>query len=214
MGILSANPIGAGLGALGVGASIFGAIKSGQANRANEKLLEGQIQENEAFFNNNSNYLETNAAKGVLETARKRLKENNQIVDNTAAVTGGTAEAAIAAKTANNENYSDTVRNLAEVGTRYELQNQGQYRNNLSRLMATKMQLNQQKADNASNLAGNAGDLFSTASSLQGFQDLPQEQFLAGNNPKLRAMSETWTKNALGNIPKPTLNAGYRTAIL
>ena len=164
---LSALQIGA--GALGVGSTIFSAIKGGQANQENEQLLAEQQEKNEAFYNNRQNFMETNMASSVLERARKDYENRSKISDSKAAVTGASAEQQVAEKTKMNEGYNDVVRNLAEVGTRYTQNNEWQYQNNLNRLLSTKMQLNQQKANNAANAASNAGNLFTSAAMLEGF---------------------------------------------
>lgn len=163
------SPLQIGAGVLGVGSTIFSAIKGGQANRENEQLLAEQQEKNEAFFNNRENFMDTNMASSVLERARKQYEDRAKISDSNAAVTGATGEQVIAEKTKLNEGYNDVVRNLAEVGTRYTQNNEWQYQNNLNRLLSTKMQLNQQKANNAANAASNAGNLFTSAALLGGF---------------------------------------------
>lgn len=168
---LSALQIGA--GALGGGSTIFSAIKGGQANRENEQLLQEQQEKNEAFFNNRENFMDTNMASSVLERVRKDYENKAKISDSKAAVTGASAEQQVAEKTKLNEGYNDVVRNLAEVGTRYTQNNEWQYQNNLNRLLSTKMQLNQQTANNAANAASNAGNLFTSAAMLGGFGNKP-----------------------------------------
>lgn len=163
------DPVTLGLGAVSLGSQIFSAIKGGQANKANEELLRQQQEQNEAFYNNNQNFFDTNMAKSVLEKARERYQDNTKTSESKAEVTGASAEQQVAEKTANQKGYNDVVKNLASTGTRYTMDNERSYRNNLNRLMATKMQLNQQKADSASNAASNAGELFGSAAMLQGF---------------------------------------------
>jgi len=159
----------AALGAASLGSNIFSAIKGGQANKENEELLRKQMESNEAFYNNNQNFFDTNMAKSVLEKARERYQDNTKTSESKAEVTGASAEQQVAEKTANQKGYNDVVKNLASTGTRYTMDNERTYRNNLNRLMSTRMQLNQQKANSASNASGNAGQLFSTAAMLQGF---------------------------------------------
>ncbi len=163
------DPITAGLGAVSLGSTIFSAIKGGQANKANEKLLNQQVEQNEAFYNNNQNFMDTNLAKSIMERARKQYQDRAKISESKGAVTGASAEQQVAEKSNLNEGYNDVVRNLAESGTRYTQNNEINYRNNLTRLMNARMALNQQKADSASNASSNAGDLFSSAAMLGGF---------------------------------------------
>jgi len=150
--------------------AIFSALKGGSANRENERLLAEREEQNEAFRNLNSNYMETNAAKSVLEKAREQYQERAKIADSKAAVTGATAEQQVAEKSAANKDYNDVVRNVAAQGTAFTQQNDMNYQNNLSRLLAARMNINQQKADSAANAAGNAGELLSSAAMLEGFK--------------------------------------------
>jgi len=83
--------------------------------------------------------------------------------------TGASAEQVVAEKSKNQEGYNDVVKGLAETGTRYTMGNERSYRSNLNRLLSTKMQLNQQKADSAGNAASNASGLLGSAAMLGGF---------------------------------------------
>ena len=159
----------AGLAAASIGSQVFSAIKGGQANRANEDLLRQQEESNEAFYNNNQNFFDTNMAKSVMERARKRYEDNAKTSESKAEATGASAEQVVAEKSKNQEGYNDVVKGLAETGTRYTMGNERSYRNNLSRLLSTKMQLNQQKADSAGNAASNASGLLGSAAMLGGF---------------------------------------------
>jgi len=163
------DPITLGLGAVSLGSTIFSAIKGGSANKANEDLLAQQEESNEAFYNNNRNFMDTNLAKSVLERARKQYEDRGKISDSKAEVTGASAEQVVAEKSAANEGYNDIVRNLAETGTRYTQNNDFQYRNNLNRLLSARMGLNQNKAESASNAASNAAGLLGSAAMLGGF---------------------------------------------
>lgn len=167
---VSANPIGAGAAALGVGAQIFSAIKGGQANKANQKLLDRRYKENESFYNNNVNkdFLQTNAAKGMFERLRKNLRDSNKVVDNSAAVHGGTAEATIAAKSKNQENHNNSVNDLAQKATQYQQNQEAIYRGEKANLDNQQMQINRDKAANAANLAGNAANLVTAGANIPG----------------------------------------------
>lgn len=158
--------ISAGLSGAG---TIFSAIKGGQATQEQNRLLKEQEEKNEAFYNKGQNFMETNLAKGVLERAREKYREDAKTAESKAEVTGASPEAEIAEKTARGKEYSDVVRNLAEAGTRYTQGQEYQYQNNLHRLLGLRMQLQQQKAESAANVAGNAGDLIGSTAMLSGF---------------------------------------------
>lgn len=168
------------IGGLGVslGSQIFSAIRGGNANQANQNLINRQFAENESFYNNRvkRDFLETNAAKGIFEKLRKNLQERNKTVDSNAAATGGTAEAVIAAKSANQDNYNEAVNSLASKATDYQTGQEALYRGENSRLIGTQMALNNQQANNAANVASNAGQLGSAAAVLTGFEDVANKK--------------------------------------
>jgi len=166
--------IAAGLGAASLAGQIFAGIQGGKANQANQNLLNKQLEENEAFYNLNVNrdFLETNAAKGMFEQLRKQIQEANKNITSTAAVTGATPEAEIAEKTKVQEKYNEAVSGLAQGATRYQQGQEAIYRGEKGRLTEQQMFLNQQKAEQAANLAGNAGNVMESATTLTGFEDV------------------------------------------
>ena len=186
--------IGAGLAVAGLAGQIFSAFKGAQANRANQRLLNSSRQNNEAFYNNNVNqdFLQTNAGKGVFERLRQQIKEANQQASNNAAVTGGTAEAEIAAKSNIQQNYNNAVNDIAQQGTRYQQGQEAMYRGENARLDNQQMSINDQKAQNAANLAGNSSDLVSSSAALTGFEGLGQAPILGnagGQIPDYRGIN-------------------------
>ncbi|MBN2821074.1 MAG: hypothetical protein JXP36_19030 [Bacteroidales bacterium] len=156
--------------ALGVGSKIFSAIRGGQANESTQNLINRQIQDNESFYNNrvNRDFMETNVAKGLAERLRKNLEKSNKTVESKSASLGGTAEAEIAAKSRNQENYNDAINQLAGQATQYQQGQEAIYQNAKNNTMNAQIGLNQQKANNAANIASNADQLISGAMSLSG----------------------------------------------
>ena len=197
------DPISIGLGAVGLASSLFGAAKGAKANKEAAGLIDKQEAENEAFYNNNVNrdFLETNAAKGVVEQIRKRYQDKVKQIDTTQAATGGTAEAAIAEKTALNESEGDAINSIAQKATGYQLANEGQYRQGLSDLYRQRMSLNRAKAENASNLSGVGANLLGTAASVAG---LDTENLVKGASGSF-AMSDDMRAN-MNNIAKTGTN--------
>jgi len=178
------DPLTIGLGVTGLAGQIFGAAKSGAANREMARMLREKDTANEAFYNNSVNrtFLDTNAAKGALERVRKQYQDANQIADNKGVVTGATPEAVIAAKTANNEALNNVVSNIAEQGTAYQDAKEQQYRAMDNAIADQQMQLQMNKGQNAANLASNAGNLTATAAA----------NFLLGNNGEV--LNKIWGK--------------------
>lgn len=161
-----------GLGALGLASKVYGGIKGAQANKEAQQQLDQQFEENEAFFNNtvNKDFLETNAAKGIVEQLRKRYQDQAKTIESKSAATGATPEAEIAAKSEANEQYNDTINSVAQQGTAYQRQGERDYRYRLSDLYRQRLALNRDKAQNAQNVADAGGELLGTAASIGGLK--------------------------------------------
>lgn len=153
---------------LGLASSIYGGIKSAQANKELENQINQQESQAEAFFNNrvNRDFMETNAAKGVVEQLRKRYLDQAKQIDSQTAATGGTAEANIAAKGQMNENYNDAMSNVAQQATGYQENAENQYQNQISDIAKQRMMLEEKKSENASNLMQGGASLLGTAADL------------------------------------------------
>ena len=187
------DPITIGLGAVSLGSKLFSSFMGGKANRKNQRLLNEAIRDNEARYNNNAkrSYMDTNAAKGIVEQLRKQYKKQSDIAENTASVTGGSDEARIAAKGQINEGLNDAMNQVAQQATAYQQGQEDRYVNEKNSLFDKQMQINTAKAENASNLASMADGLMSTAMSLPGgsgkegkydFGGLTKENRAAVNN--------------------------------
>jgi hypothetical protein len=162
-----------GLGVASLAGQVIGNVLGGSYNRATQNLLNKQVEDNESFYNRNvnQNFLNTNAAKGMFEQLRKNVLDANKTVDSTAAVTGATPEATIAAKSKNQENYNDAVNNLSQQATGYQQNQEAIFRGEKARLTDQQINLNTQRAEAAANVAGNASDVMSAAATLPGFDN-------------------------------------------
>ena len=174
--------------AIGLAGQIYGAVKGAQDNKRNDALLRSQNEENESFYNNNVNrdFLETNAAKGMTERLDKNLRDSNKVIDSNAAVTGGTAEASIAAKSKNQENYGNTMSQIAEKATDFQQRGEAIYRGQKNNLVNAEMKINSDKAANAANLTNNAAGLVSASADLSDFSAIGNKVPIlgkAGLNP-------------------------------
>lgn len=168
-GALGTTPVGLGLSVAG---QIFGAVKGAQANKANQKLINTQMEENEADKNLtvDRSFLETNAAKDAVRTANENLIDNQKRVEGNAAITGASDEAKVASQSAVNKNYNDVVSNIASNATQYQDNNRRMYNARKGQLNNLQMQFNNQKAESASNLAGNASDLLGSLTFGEGMK--------------------------------------------
>ena len=153
MGILG-SAIG---GSLGIGASIFGGISASKAMKKIKKNLEGQMQENQDWYDRRYNEDATQRADAqrILTMTNENIKQRNQQAAGAQAVMGGTEEGVAAAKAANNQALADATSQIAVNGERRKDQIESQY-------MQTKADLN----DKLNNLEQARAQ--STAQAVQG----------------------------------------------
>jgi len=199
------DPITIGLGVASLASQIYGGIKGGQANRATQDLLNKQMEENEAFYNLNVNrdFLETNVAKGISERLRKDLEKATKTIESKGETIGATAEEKIAEKSDLQESYNENISRLAEGATQYQQGQEAMYRSEKGRLVDQQMALNQQRAEQAANLAANAGSVMSTGATLTGFEDIGNRESILGrrndyNKGRLDMLAKYETKKILG----------------
>lgn len=134
MGILGST-IG---GALGIGASIFGGISASKAMKKVKESLEGQMKENQNWYDRRYNEDATQRADAqrILTMTNENIRRRNQAAAGAQAVMGGTGESVAAAKAANNQALADATSQIAVNGERRKDQIEGQY-------MRTKADLNE-----------------------------------------------------------------------
>ena len=124
-------------GSLGIGASIFGGISASKAMKKIKKNLEGQMQENQDWYDRRYNEDATQRADAqrILTMTNENIKQRNQQAAGAQAVMGGTEESVAAAKAANNQALADATSQIAVNGERRKDQIESQY-------MQTKADLN------------------------------------------------------------------------
>lgn len=151
----AAGPIGMGLSAL---SGIVGLFKSGAANRRNNQLVKQQqnLLDQQYLPDMNKRYLDTDQAQSFLATLRDRMNTQNQQVQQTAAVTGGTDEAVIAGREANAQNYGDFLNKLNAHGTQYKQGLQDRYMQGKNQILGMQMGQNAGQSESGSNLFSNA----------------------------------------------------------
>ena len=152
-------------GALSLAGMAYAAIKGGQANRRNTRLLNEYDAGNEAWYNNNRNYFDTVQGKSALEQVREAYEERAKRDANTAVVTGATPEAEIAMKAEANKGYNQSIRQLAQMGGDYSARNEGIYRAGLRDILQQRIGQNNLVAQSAANLSANVAGLYEDAAS-------------------------------------------------
>ena len=133
MGILG-SAIG---GALGIGASIFGGISASKAMKKVKRNIEGQMKENQNWYDRRYNEDATQRADAqrILTMTNENIRQRNQAAAGSAAVMGSSEESFAAAKPANNQALADATSQIAVNGERRKDQIESQY-------MQTKQELN------------------------------------------------------------------------
>lgn len=146
MGILG-SAIG---GSLGIGASIFGGISASKAMKKIKKNLEGQMQENQDWYDRRYNEDATQRADAqrILTMTNENIKQRNQQAAGAQAVMGGTEESVAAAKAANNQALADATSQIAVNGERRKDQIESQYLQTKSDLNDKLNNLEQARAQN------------------------------------------------------------------
>lgn len=146
MGILG-SAIG---GALGIGASIFGGISASKAMKKVKKNLEGQMAENQNWYDRRYNEDATQRADAqrILTMTNENIRQRNQQAAGTQAVMGGTEESVAAAKAANNQALADATSQIAVNGERRKDQIESQYMQTKAELNEKLNNLEQAKAQN------------------------------------------------------------------
>lgn len=109
--------------------NLFGLGKSAKANRQYDKYIADMNQRLENWYNKeyNTNYLDTEEAKSVLRLLFEQQKEQSEDLQNSAAITGASAEKQVAQKEKLNKNYTQAVTGMSGLGTRRKENIQNQY---------------------------------------------------------------------------------------
>ena len=146
MGILG-SAIG---GALGIGASIFGGISASKAMKKVKRNLEGQMKDNQNWYDRRYNEDATQRADAqrILTMTNENIRQRNQQAAGAQAVMGGTEESVAAAKAANNQALADATSQIAVNGERRKDQIESQYLQTKSDLYDKLNNLEQAKAQN------------------------------------------------------------------
>lgn len=124
-------------GALGIGGAIFGGISASKAMKKAKKIVEGQMKDNQNWYDRRYNEDATQRADAqrILTMTNENIRQRNQQAAGAQAVMGGTEESVAAAKAANNQALADATSQIAVNGERRKDQIEQQY-------MQTKSDLN------------------------------------------------------------------------
>ena len=171
-----------------VGSSIYGAIKSSQANKRAEKLLQNQRDENQKWYDQKmaEDYTQRTDVQNVLRKQRELLQEQYQRARATNLVAGGTDESLALQQAAANDAMGDTMADIAENAASYKEGVENQFRTQDAALNQQQIGIEQGKAQAIANAAGQVGSavsgLMTGASSKGSSKSLTQSGILAYSN--------------------------------
>ena len=146
-----------------IGSSIYGAIKSSQANKKAEKLLQNQRDENQKWYTQkmNEDYLQRSDVQNVLRKQRELLDEQYKRARATNIVAGGTDESLALQQQAANEALGDTMADIAANASSYKEGIENQYRAQDAALNQQQIGIEQAKANSIAQAAGQVGSAVS-----------------------------------------------------
>lgn len=107
-------------GALGIGGSIFGGVSASKAMKKVKRNLEGQMQDNESWYDRRYNEDATQRADAqrMLTITNDNIRQRNRQAAAAQAVAGGTEESVAAAKAAGNQALAEVASQIAVAGDR------------------------------------------------------------------------------------------------
>lgn len=143
--------------------AIYGAYKNAEAVKEKERTVADYKTNLDAWYDKNSNqdFLTTNVGKAALERSREQMFDQNKQADNAKVVTGATNEASLAAKTKNNDMFSETVNKLAAMGTARQDRVDSQYRQQQMGLFNTDLNMDDADIASAQQFQKNSGEQLS-----------------------------------------------------
>lgn len=146
-----------------IGSSIYGAIKSSQANKRAEQLLQNQREENKKWYDQkmNEDYTQRTDVQNVLRKQRELLQEQYQRARATNLVAGGTDESLALQQAAANETMGETMANIAEGASSYKEGIENKYRENEAAFAQQEIANEKAKAQSIATAAGQVGSAVS-----------------------------------------------------
>ena len=146
-----------------IGSSIYGAIKSSQANKRAEQMIQNQRDENKKWYDQKmaEDYMQRSDVQNVLRKQRELLNEQYQRARATNIVAGGTDESLALQQQAANETMGDTMANIAANASDYKDSIEQQYRANDAALNQQQIGVEQGKAQSIAQAAGQVGSAVS-----------------------------------------------------
>lgn len=146
-----------------VGSSIYGAIKSSQANKRAEELIRNERDENRKWYEEKmaSDYTRRADVQNVLRKQKELFQEQYQRARATNLVAGGTDESLALQQAQANETMGETMADVAANAADYKDAVEEQYRAKDSQLNQQQAAMEMQKAERIAQAAGQMGSAVS-----------------------------------------------------
>lgn len=199
--------IGAIIGAAAqVGSSIYGAVKSSQANKRAQQMIQNQRDENKKWYDQRmaEDYMQRSDVQNVLRKQRELLQEQYQRARATNIVAGGTDESLALQQQAANEAMGNTMADIAANAANYKDSVENQYRAQDAALNQQQMGVQQAKAQSIAQAAGQMGSAVSGLMSGLGKSSSSAASDIADTNAKIaefdKKFSPTLQAPTLGKI--------------
>lgn len=146
-----------------VGSSIYGAIKSSQANAKAQQLLTNQRDENRKWYDERmaEDYTRRADIQNLLRKQKDLFNDQYKRARATNIVAGGTDESLALQKAAANEAMGETMADIAAQSTEYKQEIEDQFRAKDDAFNQQEVGIQQQKAQSIAAAAGQVGSAVS-----------------------------------------------------
>lgn len=142
-----------------IGSSIYGAVKSSQANKRAQAMIQNQRDENQKWYDQKiaEDYTQRSDVQNILRKQRDLLNEQYQRARATNIVAGGTDESLALQQQAANEAMGDTITDIAANASNYKDSIENQYRAQDAALNQQQIGVEQANAQAIAQAAGQMG---------------------------------------------------------
>lgn len=146
-----------------IGSSVYGAIKSSQANKRATEMIQNQRADNQRWYDQKmaEDYMQRSEIQSVLRKQKELLNEQYQRARATNVVAGGTDESLALQQQAANDVMGDTMSDMAANASAYKDSIESQYRSQDAALNQQLAGIEQNQADAIAQAASQVGSAVS-----------------------------------------------------
>lgn len=146
-----------------IGSSIYGAIKSSEAGKKAEALIRNQRDENQRWYHTKraEDYTKRSDIQNILRKQKEMFSENYDRIRGTNAVMGGTDEAVALQQEGANAAMAEAAADIAAQSSSYKEGIETQFRQQDAALNQQQVAVEQNKAQQIADAAGQVGSAVS-----------------------------------------------------